>query len=127
MTNNDKLRDYILWSIEAYNVAADPPALNYSKHVDVLQKDDVNVYSRMFLLMHSIDVKYALYKHLAALPRKRANVLMGWITRDEEYYFHHLTYRQQTHLKQDRNELKKLLLLGHTESPKSLVVDTQYD
>ena len=105
--DNDTLKRYIEWAIEAYNVAADPPALNYSRFIDPSFKDDVNAYSRAHLLRISIDVKYNLHSILATTPLKRAQVLMGWITSSEAHYWHHLTYKQQFFLKIDRKRLSE--------------------
>jgi hypothetical protein len=113
--DTDKLKAYILWAIEAYNVAADPPALNYSKHIDPTFRDDVNAYSRAYLLRLSIDAKYALNDLLKRIPRKRAQVVIGWLTGDENYYWHSLNDNQQFFLKIDREMLKKQALNWHNE------------
>ncbi len=113
--DTDKLKSYIRWTIECYNVAADPPALNYSKQIDPSFRDDVNAYSRAYLLRLSIDAKYALNDLLKRIPLKRANVLIGWLAGDEDYYWDNLTYNQQFFLKIDRQALKKLTLKSHNE------------
>ena len=101
----EALRNYIVWAIECYNVACTPPAINYSKHIDPISRDDVNSYSRIHLLRLSIDVKYALNDLLNKIPKNRATVLIGWIAKDEEHYWHNLTYKQQFFLKIDRKSL----------------------
>lgn len=106
---NDKLREFIIWSIECYEVAASPPAMNYSRRVDITTRDDVNSYSRSYLLRLSIDAKYAFNETLASLPLKRSNVLLGWVVKDEEYYWHNLTHKQQVFLKIDREKLRERL------------------
>ena len=107
---NDKLREFIIWSVECYDVSASPPAVNYSKRVDPSFRDDVNGYSRPHLLVIGIDTKYALYNTLRRLPLNRAAVLMGWLVKDEEHYWHNLTHRQQVFLKIDRERLKERIL-----------------
>jgi hypothetical protein len=109
-TINDKLKDFIVWAIECYDVASYPPAVNYSKHVDPSYRDDVNGYSRAYLLRLSIDAKQALNGLLDNLPRNRADVLLGWITSTESYYWHNLTYKQQELLNRDRKTLKNRLM-----------------
>jgi hypothetical protein len=120
--DTDKLKEYILWAIEAYNVAADPPALNYSKQIDPSFRDDVNAYSRAYLLRLSIDVKHALNGLLVRIPLKRAQVLIEWITGTQAHYWHSLTHKQQFFLKIDRKLLserirgmKQLANPGHNE------------
>lgn len=102
---NDKLREFIIWAIECYEVSAQPPAVNYSRRIDPTFRDDVNGYSRAYLLRLGIDAKYALNETLERLPLNRADVLLGWIVKDEMYYWHNLTYKQQFFLKIDRNTL----------------------
>lgn len=102
---NDRLRDFIIWAIECYEVSAHPPAVNYSRRVDISYRDDVNGYSRAYLLRLGIDAKRAFNGLLDSLPLNRANVLMGWIVKDEEYYFHNLTESQQFYLKTDQQSL----------------------
>lgn len=108
-SDTDKLKAYILWAIEAYNVAADPPALNYSKQIDPSFRDDVNAYSRAYLLRLSIDAKHAFNGLLSRIPRKRAQVLIEWITNAQVHYWHSLTYKQQFFLKIDRQLLSKTI------------------
>jgi hypothetical protein len=115
---NDKLREFIIWAIECYEVAAHPPAVNYSRRVDINYRDDVNGYSRAYLLRLGIDTKYALSDLLGRIPLNRANVLMGWVTKEETYYWHNLTYKQQFFLKIDRNELINRLR-GNKTSPRA--------
>ena len=102
---NDKLRDFIIWAIECYEVAAHPPAVNYSRRVDITYRDDVNGYSRAYLLRLGIDARSAFNGLLKGLPVNRANVLLGWIVRDERHYWHNLTYKQKSFLKRDRKTL----------------------
>ena len=104
---NDKLKDFYSWAIECYNVAADPPAINYSKRVDPSFRDDVNAYSRAYLLRLSIDARMALDETLRRIPKARAKVLIGWLTSAEEHYWHNLTRNQQFFLKIDRQILSK--------------------
>jgi hypothetical protein len=113
--DTDKLRQFVQWAIEAYNVAADPPALNYSKQIDPSFRDDVNAYSRAYLLRLSIDAKYALNDLLDRIPRKRAQVLIGWIAGDEDCYWDNLNRNQQFFFKIDREALKKRTLKWHNE------------
>ena len=113
---NDKLRDGLIWAIECYDVSASPPALNYSKRVDISYRDDVNGYSRAYLLRRSIDAKYALNNLLAELPERRACVLLAWIiagiiSEHEQTYYHSLTYKQQFWFRRDRKTLR-LRLIG---------------
>lgn len=108
----DQLRKFISWSREAYCVACDPPATNYSKRVDAVERDDINAYSRAYLLRLSIDVKYIVSCLLANLPKKRAEVLHAWIKDDSEYAESRLTYRQRANLKRDREILAERLRSG---------------
>jgi hypothetical protein len=109
-TINDKLKDFIVWAIECYDVASYPPAVNYSKHVDPSYRDDVNGYSRAYLLRLSIDAKQALERTINAIPKNRAKVLIGWISSDNEYYYHNLTDSQQVFLRIDRKTLSKRII-----------------
>ena len=102
---NDKLKQFIEWAIECYEVAAHPPALNYSRRVDVTYRDDVNGYSRSYLLRLGIDAKSAVNDTMRSLPESRAKVLRGWIVSEENYYWHNLTESQQFYLKMDRKTL----------------------
>lgn len=105
----DQLRKFISWSREAYCVACDPPATNYSKRVDAVERDDINAYSRAYLLQLSIDVKYIVSCLLANLPKNRAEVLHAWVQDESEYAEAKLTYRQRENLKRDRDTLVKRL------------------
>jgi hypothetical protein len=115
---NDKLRDFIVWAIECYEVSASPPAVNYSRRVDISYRDDVNGYSRAYLLRLGIDAKHAFNNLLGRLPKNRADVLLGWIVRDEQHYWHNLTYRQQSFLKRDRKTLINRLR-GNNNAPRT--------
>ncbi len=106
---NDRLKDFYRWAIECYEVAASPPAVNYSGRVDASYRDDVNGYSRAYLLRTGIDAKYALQAILARIPRNRAAVLVGWLTTIEDSYYHNLTGKQQYWFLRDRKALKNRL------------------
>ncbi len=108
----DQLRRFIRWAIEAYNVACDPPASNYSRGVDVSEKDDINAFSRAYLLRLSIDVKWIIADLLVNLPKRRAEVLYAWIEDESEYAEAKLTYRQREGLKRDREVLANRLRVG---------------
>jgi len=115
---NDKLKEFIIWAIECYEVSAHPPAMNYSRRVDPTFRDDVNGYSRAHLLRLGIDARSAVNDTLYSLPEKRANVLIGWITSAEDYYWHNLTHNQQVFLKIDRRKLLKRLR-GENNAPRT--------
>lgn len=112
LVKRDQLRRFITWSREAYLVAANPPACNYAKGVDVSEKDDIGAYSRMYLLRLSIDVKFIIADLLVKLPKRRAEVLYAWILDESDYAEARLTYRQREGLKRDRRTLANRLHAG---------------
>lgn len=108
----DQLRLFLRWAVEAYNVATDPPACNYSRSIDAHERDDINQFSRAYLLRLSIDVKWIVADLLVKLPKRRAKVLHSWLQDESEYSWAQLTYRQRTDLKRDRATLADRLRAG---------------
>ncbi len=103
---NDKLLYGIIWAIEAYNLAADAPAINYTKHIDPTFRDDISGYGRAALLRRGIDAKYALNDLLEELPRRRAQVLLGWVIAVEDSYYSALEGTDRYYFKRDRKTLR---------------------
>ena len=112
MTKRDRLRDFITLCREGYILAADPPAVDYARNVEVTERDDLTRRSRPYLLRLSIDVKYIVADLLVKLPRRRAEVLHSWILNDTDYAWSNLTYSQRMYLKRDRGTLAVRLHAG---------------
>ena len=112
LTKRDRLRDFITLCREGYILAADPPAVDYARNVEVTERDDLTRRSRPYLLRLGIDVKYIVADLLVKLPRRRAEVLHSWILNDTDYAWSNLTYSQRMYLKRDRGTLAVRLHAG---------------
>lgn len=110
--NRDKLRRFIELAREAYELAADPPAIDYSKNIDPTYRDDLTRRSRSFLLRFSLDVKTITDNVLNSLPQARAEVLKEWILDGSNYYKWNLSDKKRFYLKIDRLHLKRAIREG---------------
>lgn len=97
---------------EAYELAASPPAIDYSKNTDPTYRDDLTRRSRSHLLRFAIDVKMITESVLNSLPETRAKVLQEWVLCGSKYYEYELTHQKYFYLKIDRLHLKRALRRG---------------
>lgn len=86
---------------EAYQLAGDPPSIDYSRRIDPTYRDDLSRMPRSYLLRMSLDAKMALEYVLKRTPTQRADILKEWIKTESEYYRHNLTRDAQFFLKID--------------------------
>ena len=106
----DRLRNLIHLSIEAYNIAASAPAVDYSRGIDPQERIDYIPTNRERLLATGIDVKYTLLNYCKSIPEKRAETLLNWIADGSNISEYRLSDWQRLHLRADRNRLKYILL-----------------
>jgi hypothetical protein len=97
---------------EAYELAASPPAIDYSRNIDSTYRDDLTRRTRSHLLRFALDVKIITETLMNSLPKARAHVLKEWIIDGTNYSDWQLSHKKRKLLKIDRLELKQRLRTG---------------
>ena len=108
MGKRDKLREFIYFGIECYELGASPPAIHYPS-MSVDDNTDSIPYMRTILLQIGIDTKYMLSNYLATLPEKRAKIFHQWLLDGSNYAEYSLSYYQRHMLKEDRRAFRLII------------------
>mgnify|MGYP001560383392 CR=1 FL=1 len=105
----DKLRADLHRYIECYELAANPPAIDYARNIEPHDPIDSIPSSRQTLLRIGIDTKHILNNFLQKIPQKRAQTLTDWIKDGSNVAEYQLSDYQRLYLKADRKTLKIIL------------------
>ena len=109
MGKKDKLRLFIERSIECYELAANPPAIDYTRNIDPHDPLESIPTSRQTLLRIGIDTRGIVNGYLASIPEKRAQTLLDWIKDGSNVAEYQLSDYQRLYLKADRKALQSIL------------------
>lgn len=100
-----RLRDLISWAVEAYELAAYPPAQDYTRKIDPNTAP-----SRPSMLHIGIDVKYIVHHQLSALPPTQSENIIEYLTDPTHCFIHTLNDYQKYILKDNIRQLKQSLI-----------------
>jgi hypothetical protein len=109
MGKRDKLRESLHRFMECYELAANPPAIDYARNIEPHDPIESIPTNRQTLLRIGIDTKNILARYLHKIPEKRAQALIDWIRDGSNVAEYQLSDYQRLWLKADRKSLQFIL------------------